>query len=90
MSYPEDPDPRWRAIISDGCGAIVEWLGVRGHVLMGFLTAAVAYRAYVTSETPPPYDGLMAVEVYLFVLGFIVGGLIMKAAHLYGEDGDAS
>lgn len=90
MSYPEDPDPRWRVIISDGCDSIVEWLGPRGYALMAFISALVAYRAYDTGRVGPLFDHLMSVEPWLFIMGVAFGGNLVIAIVLYGKDGDRS
>lgn len=90
MSEIEEPDPRWRAVIGDGVDAVVETIGARGYTLMAAVSAFIAYNTYHTDAVGPLWGRVMGVDVYLFVLGVLVGGCMMAAADLYGEDGDRS
>ena len=90
MTEIEEPDPRWWAIIGDGVDAVVETVGAKGYTLMAALTALVAFHSYHTGAAPGLWGRVMGVEVYLFILGVLVGGCMMFAANLYGEGGETS
>ena len=90
MTEIEEPDPRWRAIIGDGVDAVVERIGAKGYTLMAALTALVAFHSYHTGTVAALWGRVMSVEAYLFILGVLVGGCMMAAANLYGEEGDRS
>ena len=90
MSEIEEPDPRWRAITGDGVDAVVETVGAKGYTLMAAVSAFIAYRTYHTGNVGPLWGRVMGVDVFLFVLGVLVGGCMIAAADLYGEDGGGS
>ena len=87
MTEIEEPDPRWRAIIGDGCDAVVEWMGAKGYGLMALLGALVALHVYITGDAGPIVTALVGVDVYLFVLGVATGGNLIGALSLAAEDG---
>ena len=90
MTEIEEPDPRWRSVIGDGVDAVVETVGAKGYTLMAALTALIAFHSYHTGAAPGLWGRVMGVEVYLFILGVLVGGCMMFAANLYGEGGETS
>ena len=90
MTEIEEADPRWRAIIDHAIATVVETMGAKGYTLMAALTALVAYRTYHTGTVGPLWGRVMGVDVFLFVLGVLVGGCMMAAVDLYGEGGDGS
>ena len=65
----------------------VETVGAKGYTIMAALTALVAFHSYHTGAVPVPWDRVMGDEMYLFMLGVLVGGCILAAANLYGEGG---
>ena len=83
----EEPDPRWRAIIGDSVDTVAERIGAKGYTLMAALTALLAFHSYHTGTVAALWGRVMGVEVYLFILGVLVGGCMMFAANLYGEGG---
>ena len=69
---------------------VVETVGAKGYTLMAALTALIAFHSYHTGAVPVLWDRVMGDEVYLFMLSVLVGGCILAAANLYGEEGDRS